>query len=151
MTPIPTEVAGNFTMMFGASESKWTPCASIASGVRQKIGFVCMERRPWRPPDCSLAGSNSGAASRDIASTTAHARSTSVQAGCSAASSRVVARQRAGSAFQTSWTIVGFAVAPTAPLAIAYSSSSTAHESFQISVAVSATVRASGLRARVSI
>ena len=60
-------------------------------------------------------------------------------------------RQWVGSFFQTSWTIVGFAVAPTAPKAMAYSSSSTAHESFQMSVGVSAIVRASGLAARISI
>ncbi len=55
------------------------------------------------------------------------------------------ARQRAGSAFQTSVTIVGLAVAPTAPNEIAYSSSSIAHESFQMSVAVVAIVLPSGV------
>ncbi len=39
--------------------------------------------------------------------------------------------QRSGSFFRTSSTIGGFDVAPTPPFAIAYSSSSTAHESFQ--------------------
>ena len=58
---------------------------------------------------------------------------------------------RPGPAFQTSWTIVGLAVAPTAPKAIAYSSSSTAHESFQMSVGVSAIVRASGVASSVSV
>jgi hypothetical protein len=139
---MPTAVAGNFTMMFGASPANRTPWASIASGVRQNVGFVCMDSRPCRPPNRSKAGSKSGAARSDIASTIAQARSTSVQSGCSPARSRVAPRQRAGSAFQTSWTIVGLAVAPTAPLAIAYSSSSTEHESFQMSVALSVTVRA---------
>jgi hypothetical protein len=41
-------------------------------------------------------------------------------------------------------TIVGFAVAPTAPYEIAYSSSETEHESFQISVGVVAIVRPRG-------
>ncbi len=58
------------------------------------------------------------------------------------------ARQRAGSFFQTSWTIVGLAVAPTAPKEMAYSSSSTSQESFQMSVGDVATVRPSGLSAR---
>src|SRR5690242_9439504 len=44
--------------------------------------------------------------------------------------------------------MVGLAVAPTAPYETAYSSSSTAHESFQISVAVVAIVRPSGVSAR---
>jgi hypothetical protein len=34
MARIPAAVAGNFTMMFGARVVKWTPWASIASGVR---------------------------------------------------------------------------------------------------------------------
>jgi hypothetical protein len=41
-------------------------------------------------------------------------------------------------------TIVGFAVAPTAPYEIAYSSSGTEQESFQTSVGVVATVRPRG-------
>jgi hypothetical protein len=62
-------------------------------------------------------------------------------------SDRTRSRQRAGSFFQTSVTIVGFAVAPTAPYEIAYSSSSIAHESFQMSVAVVEIVRPSGVSA----
>jgi hypothetical protein len=41
-------------------------------------------------------------------------------------------------------TIVGFAVAPTAPYEIAYSSSGTEQESFHTSVGVVAIVRPSG-------
>jgi len=151
MTPIPTAVAGNLTMMFGASDEKWTPCSSIRSGVPQKVGLVCIERRPLRPPWRTKVGSSSFAPASDISSTTAQAMSISVQPGFASAIVRARPRQWAGSFFQTSCTIVGLAVAPTAPKAMAYSSSSTAQESFQISVGVSATVRASGDSASVSV
>src|SRR5687768_565821 len=85
-----------------------------------------------------------------MSSTIAHAKSSSVAAGRSAISSRTRSLHRAGSFLQTSWTMVGFAVAPTAPCWIAYSSSSTAQESFQMSVAVAA-VCCSGLSVRVSV
>ena len=52
-----------------------------------------------------------------------------------------------GDARQTSVTIVGLAVAPVAPKLMAYSSSITEHESFQMSVGVVAIVRPSGLSA----
>jgi hypothetical protein len=151
ITSTPTCVAGNFTMMLGASEAKWTPCASIGSGVRKKVGFVCIERRPLRPPNRSNVGRSRTAPTSDISSTIAQARSTSVHAGCSPASAFARARQRAGSFFQTSWTIVGLAVAPTAPNEIAYSNSSTSQESFQMSVGDVATVRPSGLCVRSCI
>ena len=57
--------------------------------------------------------------------------STSVQVGCSSRMARTRGRQTSSSFFMTSPTIVGFEVAPTAPLATAYSSSATAQESFQ--------------------
>src|SRR3990170_1033776 len=139
MTAMPIRVAGNFTTMLGARLSKWTPCSSIRSGVRKKVGLVCIERRPLRPPWRAKAASSSFAPRRDISSTIAQPSSTSVHVACSAASSWTRSRQWPGSFFQTSMTMVGLAVAPTAPKAMAYSSSSTAHESFQISVGVVAT------------
>ena len=102
-------------MMFGASEAKCSPWASIRSNERKSVGSVCIDSRPWRPPDASNAGRSSGAARSDISSTTAQARSTSVASGRSSARARTRSRQWAGSAFQTSVTIVGLAVAPTAP------------------------------------
>ena len=128
ITWIPTVVAGNLTMMFGASEAKCTPWASIRSNDRNRVGSVWIDSRPCRPPDASNVGRSSGAARRDISSTIAQARSASVASARSTASARTRPRQCPGSAFQTSATIVGFAVAPTAPKEIAYSSSSTAHE-----------------------
>src|SRR5436190_3261613 len=141
----PAVVAGNFTMMFGARRSKWRPCSTIRSADRNRVGSVWVERRPWRPPCASKAGSRSGAARVDISSTIAQARSASLATGRSTVSSRTRPRQWAGSFRQTSVTIVGLAVAPTAPNEIAYSSSSIAQESFQMSVAVSAIVRPSGV------
>ena len=98
-----------------------------------------------------MPGSKSGAARTLISATIPHASSRSDQSGCSAASSRTRDAHRPGSFFQTSTTMVGLAVAPTAPKPTAYSSSSTAQLSFQTSVAVSATVRASGLAVSVCI
>jgi hypothetical protein len=57
--------------------------------------------------------------------------STSLQVGLSVASWRTRGTQSAFSLPITSRTIVGFEVAPVAPRSIAYTSSSTAHESFQ--------------------
>ena len=75
---------------------------------------------------------------------TAQVRSVSVQVGFVAASSRIRGSQVERSLRSTSRTIVGLEVAPVAPRATAYSSSSTAHESFQNSVGRPVTVRASG-------
>ena len=50
MTAMPTFVAGNLTMMLGATDMKWTPWPSIGSKLRQKVGLVCIDSRPWRPP-----------------------------------------------------------------------------------------------------
>ena len=97
------------------------------------------------------AGIRSGAARTLISATIAHASSRSDRSECSLASSRTRDAQRSGSFFQTSTTIVGLAVAPTAPKPTAYSSSSTAQLSFQTSVGVSDTVRASGLAVSVCI
>src|SRR5204863_8883059 len=102
---------------------------------------------PCTPRDASKAGTRSGAARVDISSRISQARSVSLASGCSRASVATRARHRAGSCFQTSVTIVGLAVAPTAPNEIAYSSSSIAHESFQMSVSVVAIVRPSGVSA----
>ena len=125
--------------------------ATIRSGVRKRVGSVCIESRPWRPPDASNAGHEQrrraqrhllddrplparapsrGSLRRQLADAPAH---------------------RSGSPFQLSATIVGLAVAPTAPKTIAYASSSTRTESFQMSVEVSAMVRPSGLSVRVCI
>jgi hypothetical protein len=57
----------------------------------------------------------SGAARTDISATIAHASSRSDQVGCSPASTRTRVAQCDGSARQLSTTIVGLAVAPTAP------------------------------------
>ena len=94
MTSMPTAVAGNLTMMFGASEAKWTPWSSIRSGVRQKVGFVCIERRPLRPPWRTKVGSSSRAPVSDISSTTAQAISTSVHSRFASAMARARAARR---------------------------------------------------------
>jgi hypothetical protein len=94
---------------------------------------------------------SSGAARTLISATIPHASSRSDSADCSAASARTRDDQWTGSFFQLSTTIVGFAVAPTAPNEIAYSSSATLQLSFQMSVAVSAIVRPSGVSVWVSI
>ena len=56
MTAMPTFVAGNLTMMFGATSVKWTPWPSIGSKLRQNVGLVCIDSRPCRPPYFSNAG-----------------------------------------------------------------------------------------------
>src|SRR5437867_1388720 len=74
------------------------------------------------------------------------ATSTSLHAGFSAMVCRIRFLQAGSSFFKTARTIVGFEVAPTAPLAMAYASSSTEHESFQYWVAVAVAVSCNGLR-----
>jgi hypothetical protein len=115
ITRTPTDVAGNLTMMFGARPAKCSPWASIRSNDRNSVGSVCIERRPWRPPVASNAGRSKGAARSDISSTMAHARSISVASGRSAPIACTRSPPVPGSAFQTSATMVGLAVAPTAP------------------------------------
>ena len=66
-----------------------------------------------------------------ISSIKSQVSSSSVAVPSPAMSSPIRSRQRCISFFSTSPTIVGFEVAPTAPFAIAYVSSSTEHESFQ--------------------
>jgi hypothetical protein len=74
-----------------------------------------MERRPARPPEAANAGISSGAARVLISATTAQASSRSDQVGFSPARTRVRVAQPDGSARQLSTTMVGLAVAPTAP------------------------------------
>ena len=62
---------------------------------------------------------------------TAQVISISVQVGFAAASSAIRGVQYDRSLPRTSSTMLGFEVAPVAPRATAYSSSSSAHESFQ--------------------
>ena len=115
MAAMPALVAGILTTMLGASDAKWTACSTSLSAFRKYVGLVCIDSRPLRPPNRSKVGSSSGAARTENASTIIQASSSSVAVGCSAASCRASARLPAGSFFQTSTTIVGFAVAPTAP------------------------------------
>ena len=137
--------------MFGASPSKPNAWVTMAGASRNRVGSVWTDSLPARPPEASKAGIRSGAARTLISATIPHASSRSDRSECSLASSRTRDAQRAGSFFQTSTTIVGLAVAPTAPKPTAYSSSSTAQLSFQTSVGVSDTVRASGLAVSVCI
>ena len=91
----------------------------------------------------------SGAARVLISATMPHASSRSDQVGFSPARTRVRVAHCEGSDRQLSTTMVGLAVAPTAPNSTAYASSSTLQLSFQMSVWVSATVRPSGVSVRV--
>ena len=77
--------------------------------------------------------------------------STSDQVGFSAIISRTRGVQWSFSFFITSPTITGFEVAPVPPRSTAYASSATAQESFQKSVGVASTIRASGLSTAASI
>ena len=111
----PAAVVGNFTMMFGARATKPSAWATIAAASRKRVGSVCIESRPARPAEASKAGRRSGAASTLISATIAQASSRSDQVGCTAARAATRSVQRGGSLRQLSTTIVGFAVAPTAP------------------------------------
>ena len=148
MAATPARVAGSFTMTFGARPSNSDACATRASASRHSVGSVWIESRPARPPDAAKAGMSSGAARWLISATIAQATSRSDQVECSPASTRARVAQWEGSARQLSTTIVGLAVAPVAPNSTAYASSSRLLLSFQISVAVSAIVRPSGVPAR---
>ena len=102
-------------MMFGARPVKAKAWVTMAGASRKRVGSVWIERRPARPPEASKAGMSSGAARTLISATMAMASSRSDSAGSSAASSRTRPAHRSGSFFQLSTTIVGLAVAPTAP------------------------------------
>ena len=67
----------------------------------------------------------------------------------SAAISRIRGSQASYSFLSTSPTIVGFEVAPTAPLPTAYSSSAIEHESFQYSVGVVRAISPSGVSIQI--
>ena len=143
----PAAVAGNLTMTFGASDTNPAACASIRSAEPNSVGSVCIESRPLRPPVASKTGSSKRAPADGHL---ADDRPGELDLGpipMLLASSSTRPCHVSGDARQTSVTIVGLAVAPVAPKLIAYSSSSTAHESFQMSVGVVAIVRPSGLSA----
>src|SRR5258706_1623238 len=106
-----------------------------------------MDNRPLWPPSRRWIGSSVAAPRTAISSTTCQVTSRSFASGRSRAISWIRGRQTSASFFRTSPTMVGFEVAPTAPRAIAYSSSARAHESFQYSVGVVRAIRASGLSA----
>ncbi len=115
MAAIPARVAGSLTMTFGASPSKAMACSTSASVSRHSVGSVWIERRPARPPEPAKAGMRSGAARVLISATMPHASSRSDQVGFSPARTRVRVAHCEGSDRQLSTTMVGLAVAPTAP------------------------------------
>ena len=133
---MPTAVAGIFTMMFGASEAKYSAWSASAAASRCRRGSVCIDSRPLRPLCSSNAGSRYLAASIETSSTTCQPICDSVAVGRSAAISAIRACQRGRSERIAASAITGLQVAPTAPQPIAVVSSDSVEESFHSAVGV---------------
>ena len=142
---MPAKVAGIFTIMFGASASKWIACRRMPGPSRNIRGSVWIDNRPFRPPCASKIGRSIAARLADISSMTRHASSPSVAVACSAASALIRPVQYASSFLTTSTAMTGLQVAPTAPCSIAYASSASAAESFHRHVPVVCVIWCSGL------
>ena len=113
------------------------PLFSIRSGDRKYVGSVWTDKRPCRPADASTRFGATGLRAATSPRRSPRPDPLRSRPVLGSASARTRPRQWAGSFFQTSATIVGLAVAPTAPNGEVVLSLRTAHESFHMSVAVS--------------